>query len=250
MNEALERRVAERTIELEQSNAALRRSNEDLDEFAYAASHDLKEPLRGIHHYAQFLLEDYESRLDAGAQHKLKTLGRLAERMAALIDTLLEYSRVGRADLAFAETDLNEVLAGVLDSLAITVKEQGVQVRIPQRLPALRCNRVRIGQVFHNLLSNAIKYNDKAEKSVEIGCQGGRLFYVRDNGIGIAAKHHEAIFRIFRRLHGREQYGGGTGAGLTIVKKIIERHDGRIWLESTPGVGSSFYFTVGANHDQ
>lgn len=244
MNEALERRVAERTTELEQSNAALRRSNEELDQFAYAACHDLKEPLRGIHHYAQFLLEDYEDRLDAEAQHKLKTVGRLTERMAALIDSLLEYSRVGRADLPFAQTDLNEVLAEVLDSLAITVKERGVQVRIPQRLPALRCDRVRIGQVFHNLLSNAIKYNDKAGKSVEIGCQGSRLFYVRDNGIGIAEKHHEAIFRIFRRLHGREQYGGGAGAGLTIVKKIIERHDGRIWLESTPGVGSSFYFTV------
>jgi light-regulated signal transduction histidine kinase (bacteriophytochrome) len=110
---------------------------------------------------------------------------------------------------------------------------------------------VHVGEIFNNLIVNAIKYNDKAEKWVEIGCDASQegsaqqpVFYVRDNGIGIAPQHHEAIFRIFRRLHGREEYGGGTGAGLTIVRKIVERHGGRIWLVSQPGMGSTFYFTL------
>jgi len=146
-------------------------------------------------------------------------------------------------------------------------------VRVPRRLPPVRCDRVRIGEVFQNLVANAIKYNDKAgERWVEIGfstaaaaeaaaaadpgataaaaaidAAGSRrpfVFYVRDNGMGIPGKHFEAIFRIFKRLHGRERFGGGTGAGLTIVKKIVERHQGRIWLESVMGEGTTFYFTL------
>ena len=129
----------------------------------------------------------------------------------------------------------------MLDSLAISLQEDRVEVRVPRPLPAVRADRVRVGEIFYNLIVNAMKYNDKADKWIEIGWRenpaGPPVFYVRDNGIGIPEKHHDAMFRIFKRLHGRDKYGGGTGAGLTIVKKIIERHHGRIWLESSAGRG-------------
>src|SRR5262249_28808321 len=167
------------------------------------------------------------------------------------------FSRAGRVDLAVQETDLNDVLAEVLESLRISLETKHVEVRRAGPLPVVRCDRVRIAEVFRNLLTNAIKYNDKARRWVEVGVPDAapaapgegrappRAFYVRDNGIGIAAQHHEAVFRIFKRLHARDRYGGGTGAGLTIVKKIVERHGGRVWLESAPGQGTTFYFTVG-----
>jgi PAS domain S-box-containing protein len=249
-----ERRKAEEqlrfyTQELKVKNAELDRSNQELDDFAYIASHDLKEPLRGIHNYATFLLEDYAAKLDDAGKAKLETLVRLAQRMEVLIDSLLQFSRVGRVELSSQETDLNDLVRSTLDPLQITVQEEKVDVRIPRRLPTVRCDRVRLGEVFHNLITNAVKYNDKPEKWVEVGYRDGGdgppVFYVKDNGIGILAKHHDAIFRIFKRLHGRDKFGGGTGAGLTIVKKIVERHGGRIWVESAVGEGTTFYFTLG-----
>ncbi len=265
--ELAERRRAER--ELAERNALLDQSNRELDDFAYVASHDLKEPLRGIHSFATFLLEDYGDKLDEAGRGKLETLARLSRRMGALLDSLLHYSRVGRVDLAITRVDLDAVVAAVLDTLAVQIEESGVVVRVPRRLPVVRCDRVRIGEVFQNLVANAIKYNDKpGDKWVEIGFGAGAevpagpagpaepgsgagaarpappVFYVRDNGLGIPSKHFEAIFRIFKRLHGRERFGGGTGAGLTIVKKIVERHQGRIWLESVPEQGTTFYFTL------
>ena len=258
--EELEGRVAERTSELRQElgerrraeqelaerNEELRQSNKELDDFAYIASHDLKEPLRGIHNFSVFLLEDYADKLDDEGRSKLETLTRLSRRMEALIDSLLHFSRVGRVDLAIDRIDLNEIVAEVLDSLDINRRELGVEVRIPRPLPAVRCDRARVGEIFYNLILNAMKYNDKAGKWVEIGWRGDRppVFYVSDNGVGIPEKHLDSIFRIFKRLHGRDKFGGGTGAGLTIVKKIVERHNGKIWVESTPGDGAAFYFTL------
>jgi signal transduction histidine kinase len=264
--EGLEKRVAERTGELQQElvfrrqaeqeleerNAELRQSNKELDDFAYIASHDLKEPLRGIHNFSLFLLEDYGDKLDSEGQSKLETLPRLTRRMESLIDSLLHFSRVGRVDLAIDRVDLNEILVDVLDSLGPHLTEKGIELRIPRPLPTVLCDRARIGEIFRNLVTNAAKYNDKPEKWIEIGYRetgGAReaaptVFYVRDNGIGIPEKHYDAIFRIFKRLHGRDQFGGGTGAGLTIVKKIVERHNGRVWLESSPGLGTTFYFTL------
>jgi two-component system, chemotaxis family, sensor kinase Cph1 len=172
---------------------------------------------------------------------------RLTRRMEDLIDSLLQFSRLGRVDLAMERVDLNAVVAEVLDSLAITLKEEKVEVRIPRPLPRVHADRVRVGEIFANLIVNAMKYNDKPQKWIEIGtARNGEapVFYVRDNGIGIPDKHHDAVFRIFKRLHGRDKFGGGTGAGLTIVKKIVERHHGRIWLESSPGEGTTFYFTL------
>ncbi|MEA2601293.1 MAG: hypothetical protein QOF89_2285 [Acidobacteriota bacterium] len=250
--EELERRVEERTRELARRNEELHQSNKELDDFAYIASHDLKEPLRGIHNFSNFLLEDYAEKLDDEGRSKLETLMRLTRRMESLIDSLLHFSRLGRVDLAMDRVDLNEIVAEVVDSLAITLKEEGIEVRVPQPLPKVRADRARVGEIFANLVVNAMKYNDKPQKWIEIGVtpngSSGKgstpVFYVRDNGIGIPEKHHDAVFRIFKRLHGREKFGGGTGAGLTIVKKIVERHHGRIWLESAAGEGTTFYFTL------
>jgi len=260
--EDLERRVEERTEalrdelgerrraeqELAERNTELHRSNQDLDDFAYIASHDLKEPLRGIHNFAAFLLEDYGERFDAEGKSKLETLTRLSRRMEVLIDSLLHFSRLGRVDLAIEDTDLNEVVAEVVDSLGISLRESGIDIRVPRTLPVVRCDRVRVRELFHNLIINAMKYNDKAEKWIEVGflaeSGGPPVLYVRDNGIGIQEKHFDSIFRIFKRLHGRDRFGGGTGAGLTIVKKIVERHSGRIWVESTVGEGTAIYFTL------
>lgn len=248
--------VLRRVAELAQLNAELERSNVELDAFAYIASHDLKEPLRGLHNYAHFLIEDYGDKLDSEGQAKLQTLIRLTQRMETLIDTLLHYSRIGRVDLVIQQADLNVVLREVLDRLAMSIEQQQVQLRIPRPLPTIQYDAVSLGEVFYNLILNAIKYNTKPEKWVEIGYQevaphnsadaSGALytFYVRDNGIGIQEKHFETIFRIFKRLHARDQFGGGTGAGLTIAKKIVERHGGRIWLESTLTVGTTFFFTI------
>ena len=247
--EELEQRVAERTRELARRNEELHQSNKELDDFAYIASHDLKEPLRGIHNFSNFLLEDYADKLDGDGRSKLETLMRLTRRMESLIDSLLHFSRLGRVDLAMDRVDLNEIVAEVVDSLAITLKEEGVEVRVPRPLPKVRADRARVGEIFYNLVVNAMKYNDKPQKWIEIGVThdgsgSPPVFYVRDNGIGIPEKHHDAVFRIFKRLHGREKFGGGTGAGLTIVKKIVERHRGRIWLESAAGEGTTFYFTL------
>lgn len=267
--EDLEERVVERTLalrqelaerqraekELEVRNEELHQSNKELDDFAYIASHDLKEPLRGIHNFSNFLLEDYADKLDEDGRSKLETLTRLSRRMETLIDSLLHFSRLGRVDLAIDQVDLNKIVEEILDSLAISLKEEKIEVRVPEPLPTVRADRARVGEIFYNLIVNAMRYNDKPEKWIEVGSrQEGEgappVFYVRENGIGIPEKHHDAVFRIFKRLHGRDKYGGGTGAGLTIVKKIVERHHGRIWLESAPGEGTTFYFTLqegGAN---
>lgn len=249
----------EAQVGLKQYAKDLENSNNDLDDFAYIASHDLKEPLRGIANYAGFLIEDYQDKLDDDGRAKLETLQRLASRMETLIDSLLFYSRLGRTDLAYQNTDLNEVVQEVLESLHIVLTEKDVEIRKPMSLPTIRCDHVRMAEIYRNLISNAMKYNDKSEKWIEIGFretqdsigqQGDKAigqptaFYVRDNGIGIRDNHQDKIFTIFKRLHGRHKYGGGIGAGLTIVKKIVERHGGRIWVESTYGKGTTFFFTL------
>lgn len=240
---------------LSRLNAELERSNDELDSFAYIASHDLKEPLRGIHNYASFLLEDYADQLDEEGVGKLRTLVRLSRRMEELIESLLHFSRVGRLDLQAVSTDLNDVLEESLEVLQVRIEQTGARVRVSRPLPTVHCDPLATGEIFTNLVSNALKYNSKAEKWVEVGWlpapepageeeTGPAVLYVRDNGIGIEERHHENVFKIFKRLHGRDQYGGGTGAGLTIVKKMVERQGGRIWLESTPGTGTTFYFTL------
>jgi two-component system, chemotaxis family, sensor kinase Cph1 len=248
--------VLKQADDLARINLELEQSNIELDSFAYIASHDLKEPLRGIHNYSNFLMEDYADVLDADGVAKLSTLVRLTRRMEDLINSLLHYSQLGRAELFCKSTNLNEVVQQAIDSLRISQPQNSVEFRLPHPLPTMHCDRTQISDLFTNLLTNAIKYNDKAEKWVEIGVNESPTgnpedpvlytFYVRDNGIGIPSQHLERVFQIFKRLHAQDKYGGGTGAGLTIVQKIVERHGGKIWVESTLSEGSSFYFTLAA----
>jgi len=244
--------VLRKADELARINIELARSNSELDAFAYIASHDLKEPLRGIHNYSNFLIEDYAEILNAEGVSKLQTLVRLTQRMEDLINSLLHFSRLGRVELSVQQIDLNELVRNVIDVLNTSFKETNIDIVIPRPLPAIYCDKVQASELFSNLITNAIKYNVQETKRVEIGFLDSdrtsnelpTVFYVKDNGIGIKEKHFEAIFRIFKRLHTVHKYGGGTGAGLTIAKKIVERHDGDIWVESTYGEGSTFYFTL------
>lgn len=251
--------VVSRAERLADLNTDLTRSNEELDAFAYVASHDLKEPLRGIHKYAHQLLED-AAVADTEHRKKLDGLMRLTVRMDGLLDSLLHFSRVGRAALHREDTDLNEVLAEAVEMVGSRTADGRSEVIVLRPLPRVWCDRVRCREVLVNLLSNALKYNDKPEKRIEVGyidrnenhprpgcpgeAAGHTIFYVKDNGIGICAKHHGQVFKMFKRLHGRDEYGGGTGAGLTIVKRLVERHRGQVWLDSAPGTGTTFYFTL------
>jgi two-component system, chemotaxis family, sensor kinase Cph1 len=169
--------------------------------------------------------------------------------MEDIINDLLTFSRVGRTEQSLAEVDLDAVLADVLEPLKVFLDEAHARVTVPEKLPRLFCDQVRVRAIFHNLVTNGVKYNDSAEKRIAVtwaeNAEGETVFSVSDNGIGIPEKHHEKVFGIFKRLHTGDKYGGGTGAGLAIVKKIVEQHRGRIWLESEPGQGTTFHFTLG-----
>ncbi|MBC7882018.1 MAG: GAF domain-containing protein [Anaerolineae bacterium] len=244
--------VLRQAEELESINFELHRSNEELDSFAYIASHDLKEPLRGINNYATFLMEDYAEALNDDGVAKLQTLVRLTQRMEDLVNSLLHTSQLGRAALIRQTINLDELVQEVIATLKIARPDSGIEFRIPQPLPLIKCDFIQMNELFTNLISNAMKYNDKAEKWIEIGFKAVEeenppapyTFYVRDNGIGIPHQHFEKIFQIFRRLHGRDEFEGGSGVGLTIARKIVERHGGRIWIESIHTQGTTFYFTL------
>jgi light-regulated signal transduction histidine kinase (bacteriophytochrome) len=250
--------ILKQADELARINKELTRSNQELESFAYVASHDLKEPLRGIHNYAMFLLEDNAEQLDAVGIDRLHTLVRLTQRMDALIDVLLQFSRLGQAQLNFKPTDLNVLVHRAINVLQISRRDASIEIRIPRPLPIVCCDSVLVQELLANLIGNAFKYNDKPQRWVEIGYQDEEepiesrqsrqihapIFYVRDNGIGIRERHLKTVFRLFKRLHAQNMYGGGTGAGLTIAQKIVERHGGRIWVESTYGAGSTFYFML------
>ena len=244
-----------RADDLSELNLELQRSNSELDAFTYIASHDLREPLRGIHNYSTFLLEDYGNLLDEAGVDKLQTLVRLTQRMDGLIETLLRFSRLGRRELRRSPVDLRDAIATAAEVYQLDDRDRlaatDIDIRCIDPLPVVFGDRVLLEEVFSNLIGNALKYNENEVKHVEISCptptpnaEGLVIIHVRDNGIGIRPQHQEAIFRIFKRLHGPKRYGGGTGAGLTIVRKIIERHGGTVWLEPTDGDGSTFVLTL------
>ena len=243
-----EQKLAESLAQLEISNQTLLHRNEELDDFAHTVSHDLKEPLRGIQTYCWTLEEDYGDRLPEEAHSALTRIRTLSERMHRMVESLLQYSRLGR-QTETRSTDLNQLVQEAVDTLHATLYERGCDVRIPRPFPSADCDPVATIESLKNLVSNASKYNDKAEKWVEIGWEPGRgdelTLYVRDNGIGIDDAEESSIFRIFHRTHRGGEFGEGAGAGLAIVRKLIERQGGRVWVESTLGEGTTFRFTLG-----
>lgn len=241
-----------------EAEADLDRARRELEQFIYTVSHDFKEPLRGIHNYIQFLLEDYAGRMGIEGSAKLESVKALSQRMDGMISSLLKISRLGQGNLCVQSSDLNAVLTQVCEKVKITLHAAKAEIRIPRPLPEINCDPSLLNQLYTNLIINAVQYNDNPHKCVEIGYFDNTqdntkidspVFYVRDNGIGIRDKDFESIFRIFRRLHTRQKYGGGIGAGLTLVKKIIERHHGKIWVESKPSEGTTFYFTLQTEHE-
>ncbi len=230
----LERRVLERTGELAKSNEAL-------EDFVYTVSHDLKAPLRAILGFSQFLEEDYGPQLPDEGKMYVTRMSQSAKRMEKLINDLLELSRVGRIKNPYEETNIDELITEIVTTLAPGSK---VEMRIEGPMPLIVCDRVRIGQVFANLITNAIKYNDKEKTEIAIGYVDNPEeveFFVADNGPGIEERHFERIFKIFQRLSNDDT---GTGIGLALVKKIVEDHKGKVWVESKVGQGTTFRFTL------
>ena len=226
---------------------SFKRKNEAIESFVYSISHDLKAPLRSIEGFSTALLEDYGEKLGGEGRHYLNRIIAGAQKMGVLIDELLEYSRIGRITLARGDVSTGEVVALVLEDYLYEIKKRNAKIRVAESLPVIKnAEKQRIYQIFSNLLSNALKYNDKSVPEIEVGCRDmGKhyLFYVRDNGIGFDMRYHDKIFEIFQRLHREDEYRG-TGVGLAMVKKIVETYGGRIWAESEPGRGSTFYFTL------
>lgn len=234
LNQELEQQVEERT-------AQMRSLNKEMEQFVYIASHDLQEPLRTINSYSEILQE--ESGLSENQLFMLKRVSTAAIRMKSLVKDLLDYSRVGR--IAEAETlDLRNLIEGITQDFGQVIKETEATIVIPE-LPELFAIQSDIRQLFQNLISNALKYrSDTAPPHIEIGFQiESGVFSLSDNGIGIEEKYEERIFQIFQRLHHREQYSG-TGIGLAMCKKVVGRYNGKIWMRSTVGIGSTFYFTL------
>jgi two-component system sensor kinase FixL len=238
-----ERKRAE--SELRSSAEELSRSNLDLEQFAYVASHDLQEPLRAVAGCVQVLKKRYQGQLDGRADELIAHTVDGVSRMQTLIDDLLSYSRVGTRGKAFESCDANGSLAQALGNLEAAIAEAGALVTCDP-LPVVKADAAQLTQVFQNLISNAIKFRGNRTSQTHVGVQrqaGQWLFSVKDNGIGMQPEYFERIFVIFQRLHTRNEYPG-TGIGLAICKKIVERHGGRIFVQSEPGQGSTFSFTL------
>jgi PAS domain S-box-containing protein len=242
--------LAATAAELRDRAVELERSNADLEQFAYIASHDLSEPLRMVGGFAQLLQKRYEGKLDADADEFIGYTVEGVNRMQALIDDLLAFSRVGRGDRELSDVDAGFVARRALEALSVPVAETGAEVDIGE-LPTVRGDERELSQLFQNLISNALKFHGDESPRVRVTAQaeaGGAEwgFAVADNGIGIEPRHAERIFKMFQRLHGRETYPG-TGVGLAICKKIVEHHGGRLWVEPSVEGGSVFKFTLAAS---
>jgi two-component system sensor histidine kinase/response regulator len=237
------RQQAEAVLALRSQELA--RSNAELEQMAYVASHDLQEPLRMVASYVQLLEQRYGDRLDADAHEFIGFAVDGAKRMQALIDDLLAYSRLGTKAKPLQPTDCNAVMKTTLQSLRMAAEECGAQIECGH-MPTVPGDAVQLTQLFQNLIANAIKFHGDQSPRIEVRAEpedGFWRFEVRDNGIGIAPEYFERIFVMFQRLHNRSKYPG-TGIGLAICKKIVERHGGRIWVESVPGQGTVFKFKL------
>jgi light-regulated signal transduction histidine kinase (bacteriophytochrome) len=224
----------------------LRRSNEDLEQFAYAVSHDLQEPLRVVRSYLRLLEDRYSDQLESKAEEYVDHAVGSAERMKAMIEALLALSRVGTRGKAFAPTDCETVLENVLADLALMIEDAEAEVT-HDPLPTVMADEAQLAQVFQNLIANAIKFRrEDVPPQVHVSAEpeGDEwVFSVADNGIGIDPEQADRLFQIFQRLHTREEYEG-LGIGLALCRRVVERHGGRIWVESEPGEGSTFTFTI------
>jgi signal transduction histidine kinase len=239
-------RERERTAaQLARQSERLRGSNAELERFAYVASHDLQEPLRAVLSYTQLLSLRLQGKMDAELDEFLSYIASGADRMHCLINGLLSFSRVEAAPRTMGPVDAGRVVQQVLHDLRALMDETQATVEVGP-LPVLTANETQLGQVFLNLIANALKFRGPQSPHVEISAAregSGWTFAVADNGIGMEAQYHERIFELFRRLHGPERYPG-TGIGLAVCKKIVERYGGRIWVESEPGLGSVFRFRI------
>ena len=232
-------------MNLKKMKFELERSNKELEQFAYVASHDLQEPLRMIASYIKLLEKRYKDKLDKDAQDFIFYTIDGTRRMQELIEGLLAYSRVGTKARPLKPTDCEDVLKQSLINLEVTIKESGAKIT-HEPLPTLMADDLQLAQLFQNLIGNAIKFRSKEPPRIHISAQKKEnewLFCVRDNGLGIDKQYYERIFGMLQRLHPKDEYPG-AGIGLAISKRIVHRHNGRIWLESEPGKGSIFYFTI------
>ena len=250
--EVVRRAIADKNLREEHrhSQEELARSNRDLEQFAYVASHDLQEPLRMVATYTQLLAERYRGKLDENADRYIHYAVDGALRMQTLVHDLLAFSRVGRQGTELTVTDCNAVVDSALKNLHVAIEESGTQI-VHGPLPALVADGSQLLQVFQNLIGNAIKFRGSDPPEIRVTAESVArewLFSIADNGIGIAPEQAEIIFVIFKRLHTCTEYPG-SGIGLAICKKIIEQHGGRIWVESGPGRGSTFKFTIPASQE-
>ena len=239
LNEELEQRVFQRTAELESAN-------KELESFSYSVSHDLRAPLRAIGGFSKILFEDSADKLDDEGKRLLNIIQGNTEKMENIIDDLLALSRIGRKDVELSDIDMHELAKAVFDEVKAVNPERKLQFNV-KPLPPAHGDKGMIRQVFFNLLSNAIKFTKPKEVSVvEVGgyADGSRnMYYVKDNGVGFDMQYANQLFGAFQRLHSDEEFEG-TGIGLAIVKRIVNRHDGKIWAEGKENEGATFYFTI------
>jgi PAS domain S-box-containing protein len=241
-------RMKQHEVELTKLTDDLRRSNKELEQFAYVASHDLREPLRMVTLFSQLLQKNYGGRLDPDADEFIGYIVEGAIRMDSLVNDLLEYSRVSSQGRPFQPTDFKSVIQEVRTNLAVAIMESGAVLDV-RSLPTIDADRSQIVQLYQNLISNAIKFRRDQAPHITIAMEEDKqewMFSVQDNGIGIEEEYTAKIFNIFQRLHSKDQYAG-TGIGLAICRRIVERHGGKIWVESDPGQGSTFRFTIPKN---
>ena len=243
------RRIEKNQTKLATAEQELKLAQKDLDEYTYTISHDLKEPLRGIEGFSKLLVDGYRDKLDDNGRHYVETIRNSTLRMQQLIIDLLKFSRLSHQKQPMVPVGLNLMLIHVRLNLQYALDQKHAELHV-NRLPTIICDATAITEVFHNLISNAIKYNDKLAPVVEIGYaekphpktgESEYEFYIRDNGVGIKPENFDKIFQLFQRLGTDNE---GTGVGLTLVRRIVEWHGGRIWLESAEGKGTTFYFTL------